>query len=72
MSLYRVSCLATVLRTVRLTRVEVTETKTVAQLLHDLNLSPDHIVLVDGHRMTSDSIIHEHDKVIVLPLIAGG
>jgi sulfur carrier protein ThiS len=67
-----VSYLATVLRTVRLTKVEVTETKTVAQLLHDLKLSPDHIVLIDGRRMMPDSIIHEHDNVIVLPLIAGG
>lgn len=66
------SQLATVLRTVRLTRVEVTETKTVAQLLQELNLSPDHIVLVDGERVTADFILHEHDRVVVLPLIAGG
>jgi len=67
-----VSCLATVLRTARLTRVEVTETKTVAQLLSELNLSADHIVLVDGHRMEADSLVHESDKVVVLPLITGG
>lgn len=72
MSLPTVSCLATVLKTVRITRVEVTETKTVAQLLRELNLSTDHIVLVDGHRVTVDTLIHENDKVVVLPLIAGG
>lgn len=64
--------MATVLRTVRLTKVEISETKTVAQLLKELNLSFDHIVLVDGRRVATDSILHEHDKVVVLPLIAGG
>ena len=72
MSAYKVTCLATVLRTVRLTKVEISETKTVAQLLQELNLSSDHIVLVDGRRVTPDSILHEHDKVVVLPLIVGG
>jgi sulfur carrier protein ThiS len=64
--------LATVLKTVRITRVEVTETKTVAQLLSELNLSAEHIVLVDGHRATADMLIHENEKVVILPLIVGG
>ncbi len=50
----------------------ISETKTVAQLLEELNLSHDHVVLVDGERQNLDSILHENETVIVLPLIAGG
>ncbi len=50
----------------------MSETKTVAQLLEELNLSDDHVVLVDGERMSLDSILNENDTVIVLPIIAGG
>ena len=50
----------------------ITETKTVAELLTELNLSNDHVVLVDGERQSLDAILNEHDTVIVLPLIAGG
>jgi sulfur carrier protein ThiS len=52
--------------------VEVTSTKTVADLLHELNLSTDHVVLVDGQRLKLDALVHENDRVIVLPLITGG
>ena len=48
------------------------ESKTVADLLQDLDLSADHIVLVDGKRMKMNDVIEENDLVIVLPLIAGG
>jgi sulfur carrier protein ThiS len=56
----------------KLTRITVTETKTVAQLLAELELSIDHVVLVDGKKMSLDSVIQENDTIIILPLIAGG
>lgn len=48
------------------------ETKTVAELLNELNLSHDHVVLVDGERQDLDAILRENETVIVLPIIAGG
>ena len=56
----------------KLTKIIVTETKTVSQLLVELELSTDHVVLIDGKKMDLDSVIHENDTVIILPLIAGG
>ncbi|MFX1367481.1 MAG: MoaD/ThiS family protein [Promethearchaeota archaeon] len=50
----------------------VEETKTVAQLLLELELSENHVVLVDGKRMDPDDVLEEHAMVVVLPLIAGG
>ena len=50
----------------------ITKTKTVAELLHELNLSKDHAVLVNGERQELVDILHENDTVIVLPIIAGG
>ena len=50
----------------------ITKTKTVAELLHELNLSKDHAVLVNGERQELIDILHENDTVIVLPIIAGG
>jgi sulfur carrier protein ThiS len=44
----------------------------VAQLLAELELSIDHVVLVDGKKMSLDSVIQENDTIIILPLIAGG
>ena len=56
----------------RTKRMIAEERKTVDELLQELELSTDHIVLVDGKRMNPDDIIQENDLVIVLPLIAGG
>ncbi|MFX0056130.1 MAG: hypothetical protein ACFFAX_12035 [Promethearchaeota archaeon] len=53
-------------------RVTVEETKTARQLLEELNLSTDHVVLVEGKRMELDDLLDENTLVIVLPLIAGG
>ena len=56
----------------RIQRVLVEESKTVAQLLLELELSKDHIVLVDGKRVPLDFRINENESVVILPLIAGG
>ena len=56
----------------RVREIVMTETKTVAALLQELNLSEDHAVLVNGERQELTAILHEHDTVIVLPIIAGG
>jgi sulfur carrier protein ThiS len=50
----------------------VEERKTVAELLLDLDLSNDHVVLVDGKRMLPEDVLEENATVVVLPLIAGG
>ncbi len=52
--------------------VTLSETKTVAELLHELNLSIDHVVLMNGERQPLDAIIDENTTVVVLPIIAGG
>ncbi len=57
---------------VKPTPVVVTERKTVAQLLRDLKLSTNHVVLVEGRRLSPDDYVDPEDPVIVLPLIAGG
>ncbi|MFW9963698.1 MAG: MoaD/ThiS family protein [Candidatus Sifarchaeia archaeon] len=56
----------------RIRELIVTEQKTVSELLHDLELSHNHVVLVGGKRVSLDYLIQENDKVVVLPLIAGG
>jgi sulfur carrier protein ThiS len=53
-------------------RITVEESKTARELLVDLELSTDHVVLVEGKRIELDEIIDENTLVIVLPLIAGG
>jgi molybdopterin converting factor small subunit len=44
----------------------------VAQLLAQLELSNDHVVLIDGKKMGLDDVLQENDSIIILPLIAGG
>ncbi|MHA3963967.1 MAG: MoaD/ThiS family protein [Candidatus Thorarchaeota archaeon SMTZ1-45] len=56
----------------RIRELIVTEPKTVAELLYELQLSHNHVVLVAGKRASLDYLIQENDKVVVLPLIAGG
>ena len=53
-------------------RIIVEESKTVAELLVDLELSTDHVVLVDGKRVPLDFQINENESVVILPLITGG
>jgi sulfur carrier protein ThiS len=50
----------------------VTEPKTVAELLLELELSNDHVILIAGKRVALDYQIQENDSVVVLPRIAGG
>ncbi|MCF2136860.1 MAG: hypothetical protein K9W43_06400 [Candidatus Thorarchaeota archaeon] len=57
---------------VKPTTVYVKERKTVVQLLQELNLSTDHVVLVEGRRLSLDDFIDPDDTIIILPLIAGG
>ena len=66
------SILSTMLRKPRVQIIEVTEAKTVAQLLQELKISNNHVVLVDGKLAALDDIIDERNNVVVLPLIAGG
>ncbi|TFG32423.1 MoaD/ThiS family protein [Candidatus Thorarchaeota archaeon] len=53
-------------------RITLRESKTAAELLVELNFTTNHIVLVDGKRVDLDFQIQENDRVIILPLIAGG
>jgi sulfur carrier protein ThiS len=53
-------------------RVIVEESKTVAQLLLELDISKDHVVLVNGERVALDFVLKESDRVAILPKIAGG
>lgn len=57
-----------------LTKVTVETTTTVADLLGKLNIPSGKYlaVLVDGKRVDLDNEIHEGQKVIILPMIAGG
>jgi len=64
--------LSGVQKTVRPTTVVVTERKTVADLLQELDLSRDHVVLSGGRRLSLDDIVDEDDTVVILPLITGG
>ena len=59
-------------KTVRPTTIVVTERKTVADLLQELDLSRDHVVLSGGRRLSLDDIVDEDDTVVILPLITGG
>lgn len=53
--------------------IHVSKTKTVRNLLKDLGLLHRHfVVLVDGKRAHLDEEIDEGQRVIVLPIIAGG
>lgn len=56
----------------RIRRILITETKTVAQLLEELELSTDHVVLLDGKRVSPDTEIRKDDRVVVLPILEGG
>jgi sulfur carrier protein ThiS len=53
-------------------QITVTERKTVGELLQELDLSLDHVVLMNGKRMAPEEVIEENAVVVVLPLIAGG
>jgi sulfur carrier protein ThiS len=56
----------------KIQRIIVTEQKTVADLLRELDISDDHVVLVNGKQMSPDFQLQENDKVAILPKIAGG
>jgi sulfur carrier protein ThiS len=53
-------------------KLVVTEPKTVAELLIELDLSDDHVVLVEGKRVPLNYEIQENESVVILPRIAGG
>ena len=57
-----------------LTRVTVESETTVADLLSKLKISMGKYlaVLVDGKKASLDQDVHEGQKVIILPMIAGG
>ncbi|TFF91294.1 hypothetical protein EU545_04665 [Candidatus Thorarchaeota archaeon] len=61
-----------IIRKQMIRRVIVEEAKTVAELLAELEISMDHIVLVDGKKVSSDFVLRMEDNVVVLPKIAGG
>lgn len=50
----------------------MTEKKTVADLLRDLDISNDHVVLVNGKQMELEFLLEKGDKIVILPKIAGG
>ena len=56
----------------RIRKLIVTEPKTVAELLVELDLSDDHVVLIEGKQVSLDYEIQENENVVVLPRIAGG
>lgn len=72
MNLTVVTHLSDAISKTRIKRLIVTEPKTVAELLIELNLSSDHVVLIKGKRVQLDYQIKENDVVVVLPRIAGG
>ena len=43
-----------------------------AELLRELDISDDHVVLVNGKQMDLEFQLKESDKVVILPKIAGG
>ncbi|RLI56313.1 MAG: thiamine biosynthesis protein ThiS [Candidatus Thorarchaeota archaeon] len=53
-------------------RVVMEESMMVSELLDKLNLSADHVVLVDGKQVQADFVLKKDDNVVVLPKIAGG
>ena len=57
-----------------LTKVTVEQKTTVADLLAKLNITKGKFlaVLVDGKKAEPNQQIHEGQKVIILPMIAGG
>lgn len=67
-----VKLMSDTLKEKQIQRITLSEPKTVAELLFELNLSVEHIVLVDGRRVDLNFQIQENDSVIILPLIAGG
>ena len=50
-------------------KVVLKETKTVSQLLTELEISADHVVLENGKRVDTDFLIDTSDSVVILPLI---
>ncbi|MBD3407120.1 MAG: hypothetical protein GF411_13460 [Candidatus Lokiarchaeota archaeon] len=52
--------------------ITVTKTITVSDLLAELKLSDTHVVLVEGKKADLETELNEDDKVVVLPIIAGG
>lgn len=56
----------------KIQRIIVTDQKTVADLLSELDISDDHVVLVNGKKTSMDAQLQENDKVAILPKIAGG
>ncbi len=56
-----------------LSEFQLTESKTVRELLRELGLLHRHfVVLVDGKRAYLEDAIEEGQRVLVLPIIAGG
>lgn len=56
-----------------ISEIRLTKSKTVRALLKELGLLHRHfVVLVDGKRALLDDDIEEGQRVIVLPIIAGG
>ncbi len=56
-----------------ISEIHITESKTVRKLLKDLGLLHRYfVVLVDGKRADLDDEIFEGQRVLVLPIIAGG
>lgn len=53
-------------------RVIVEEAKTIAELLIELEISKDHVVLVNGKREPLTFVLKEEDSIVILPKIAGG
>ncbi len=67
------SDITTILYSNRISELHVTESKTVRDLLKELGLLHRHfVVLVDGKRAFLDDEINKGQRVIVLPIIAGG
>jgi len=67
-----VTCLSDITIKTRIRKLIITEPKTVAELLHELDLSDDHVVLIEGKRVDSDYQLQENESIVVLPRIAGG
>jgi sulfur carrier protein ThiS len=56
-----------------ITELQLKEEKTVRKLLKELGLLHRHfVVLVDGKRAQLDDVITKGQRVLVLPIIAGG
>ncbi len=57
---------------IRTVAVTIEEPKIVTDLLSELNLSKEHVVLVNGKRAALEDRLDEDDLVVILPLIGGG